>query len=454
MRKIFLALLLILTSAFLFADTHTAATCSYANVNTAYTAASSGDTVIIPAGSATWDNQLVITKGIYIIGAGVGATTITSNYTPPSPYYLYSDSFLFTYDPTTPSLNEPFRLSGMTIDCANKCYGFMLKNTVVSPSITPITNIRVDHLEVLNPLDMRPYCIYGTVYGVVDNCQIHGGYGQSFGVDEGWRDLTFTPGSPNQFYFEDNIIYGTTDTMSHVCASGTRWCFRHNTFDGSALTNGVFPIFDAHGNAAWTGAMGVEIYENTINLGTYGAIFYDQRGNRSIVYNNTINTTSTVSMGIREEYNDNSSPYPTAPDGEPDHVSSSYYWSNLKNGTTRIDPTITQTVDYGGGIGLVPQLNRDAWIQGNSFDGSVGIGVGLLSARPSSGLTVGVGYWATDTNTLYRATGATTWETYYTPYTYPHPLRLGMGGDNTNGVLQPGTKIRVESGAKVIIKEQ
>jgi hypothetical protein len=39
------------------------------------------------------------------------------------------------------------------------------------------------------------------------------------------------------------------------------------------------------------------------------------------------------------------------------------------------------------------------------------------------GLTVGVGYWATDTQTLYRATSATTWQAYYTPYQYPHPLR-------------------------------
>jgi hypothetical protein len=76
------------------------------------------------------------------------------------------------------------------------------------------------------------------------------------------------------------------------------------------------------------------------------------------------------------------------------------------------------------------------------FNGSTGCGWGTLANRPSSGLTVGVGYFATDqgswnttgSNTkgvnmagasgvLYVATSATTWAVQYTPYTYPHPLR-------------------------------
>ncbi len=63
--------------------------------------------------------------------------------------------------------------------------------------------------------------------------------------------------------------------------------------------------------------------------------------------------------------------------------------------------------------------NGSAFI-GTAFNGTVGTGSGLLSARPST-CTAGVAYWATDTNTLYKCTG-NAWSTYYTPYTYPHPL--------------------------------
>jgi hypothetical protein len=69
------------------------------------------------------------------------------------------------------------------------------------------------------------------------------------------------------------------------------------------------------------------------------------------------------------------------------------------------------------------QHNRDYFLQVTPFTGASGIGVGTLAARPSSGLTVGRYYWATDTNTLYRSASSITWETHYTPYTYPHPLR-------------------------------
>lgn len=66
-----------------------------------------------------------------------------------------------------------------------------------------------------------------------------------------------------------------------------------------------------------------------------------------------------------------------------------------------------------------------------SFNGTAGAGLGLLSARPAActagpgGNTPGVGYWATDQNTLYVCNPTNTWTAYYTPYTYPHPLTQG-----------------------------
>lgn len=81
------------------------------------------------------------------------------------------------------------------------------------------------------------------------------------------------------------------------------------------------------------------------------------------------------------------------------------------------------------------QANREYYQQfgtygeSGSFNGTVGVGQGTLSDRPATctagpgGNTPGVGYWATDANTLYVCTATNSWIAYYTPYTYPHPLQ-------------------------------
>lgn len=92
--------------------------------------------------------------------------------------------------------------------------------------------------------------------------------------------------------------------------------------------------------------------------------------------------------------------------------------------------------------------NRDYYFQCDShnstcssgFTGATGVGSGMLSSRPSTCSagpggsfymsptgSYGVGYWATDKNTLYVCTSTNTWMAIYTPYTYPHPLVQGSG---------------------------
>jgi len=109
------------------------------------------------------------------------------------------------------------------------------------------------------------------------------------------------------------------------------------------------------------------------------------------------------------------------------------------------------------------QANRDfyqytlSWngsqFTGTAFNGTVGTGSGLLSARPSTctaGMggtfgasptgSFGVAYWATDTNTLYICTATNTWTAYYRPYTYPHPL---VTGSQTAGAPLPPTNLLI-----------
>jgi hypothetical protein len=165
------------------------------------------------------------------------------------------------------------------------------------------------------------------------------------------------------------------------------------------------------------------MYENKMNLGANWADLFDHRGGMALFFNNNILSSGSAFGGTcREEVNDGLNPPATSPNGQPQYPSTSYYWGNRQNGTKVLAAGGSDTINYGGSVGLVPIENVHFWNEATSFNGTVGVGVGLRSARPAS-CTKGVGYWATDEHILYIGTATNVWTAYYTPYTYPHPLR-------------------------------
>jgi hypothetical protein len=124
-----------------------------------------------------------------------------------------------------------------------------------------------------------------------------------------------------------------------------------------------------------------------------------------------------------------------------------YIWNNVGNIVPGHSGNYTSNSSFGRVVAnrdYYPSVSGTQTSQSSPFNGTSGTGWGTLANRPTS-CTAGVGYFATDqgswnTSTsnpygvqqngadgvLYKCTGTNTWTQYYTPYTYPHPLRAGI----------------------------
>ena len=466
-KKIFALFVVSLASFFAsFAETHaatvTASSCSSADVSTAITSASAGATVTIPAGSCAWSNNLTITKGINLIGAGIGKTVITAS------------NGAFSYQPADRTLNTPFRVSGFTLSLGGGT-GVLIRLGPPAPyqPSPDQTKIRIDHNRFTNgaPSNTTAHAmwIYGGMYGVADNNTFDNIYypmnhdaflsGTQYGGQWSWNTWHLTYGEPdNNLYFEDNIITlpadGNGQTNLSQCQFSGRYAYRYNTITQNGDGQ---PMFDAHGNNGGTTAdqntmwscFGGEIYGNQINTGGYNGQFVNQRGGEMAAFYNNFNGGG-MAFTPTEEYTDTA--VPATP--EPMHVHNSYYWNNRINlSGSVIGAPITKQLNYANEPLPVPSQNQDFWTD-NKDKGAPGVFCGTLSNRPAS-CAIGQGYWATNqsctdltglvgdintnpsrktiSGTLYKCTAANTWTSSYQPYTYPHPLRAETG---TN-ILQP-----------------
>jgi hypothetical protein len=282
----------LMVPAALWADTHTAASCSQVDVQAAINAAAAGDMVVMPAGICTWTNppnapynyhSVCVNKPVSLIGAGQGVTVITD-----------STEITYNYNP----LGIEF---ASDVNTFTRVSGFTMRHSGVpqdaSPAITVQISgtghprVRFDHITLDTIL--RGISVYSTGSGVIDHCAFIGGEvihvdGDYLGSE--W-DKPLTMGSDDAWYIENSsCIYASGADGVTDGRNGGRFVFRYNTVllpTGSKFSG--FLVGNHGYESADRSNMSMEVYENIFENDEptryCGAIQF--RGGTGVVFDNT-----------------------------------------------------------------------------------------------------------------------------------------------------------------------
>jgi parallel beta-helix repeat protein len=298
-RLLFILALISVSGGTVFSATILSAGVSAAQVQAAINAAQNGDTVVVPAGSATWTSTVVIqNKGITLQGAGEGQTIITRN----TPTIQAS---ALTVRPTTGNF---IRVTGFTFQTVNSAQNGIL---YFDSDPAKVIGFRLDHCTVkIAPTNAttssRGITVEGA-YGVIDHCTI-------INTEDSYQGISFVPGHNTdmaqnwhtpQFYgdmntvvVEDCLFNFTYDGDGAFDAyDGAKFVFRHNTVIGT--------LFAWHGADSGPRAPRLfEIYQNTMSPSpTTGTpwCYFRSRGGTGVIWGNTI-TGGTGSFMILSHF--------------------------------------------------------------------------------------------------------------------------------------------------------
>jgi hypothetical protein len=455
-----------------YADTHTADSCSLTHVQAAVDAADRDDTVAIPAGDCTWTSRLEITKSIKIQGAGKASTFIRSG--------RVGKYFILAYTPSAPSTDEAYvtDVSGITWDMNNQSRGLQFNNRTgtTTQTVRVFDNDFIDCWGGTGESDPMSYALefYGRFKGVVYNNSFTGFpyiSNNGDGVTNFNSSLfNVVHGTDNFMYYEDNLFTSTGTTLYPgrepfliTQDNGAKTIMRYNDFVSERTWTTHYKPWSPHHPAGGvnTGGKGGEFYGNSLtnsagtaawewsttrsgkNLLFYNRIYAPYGNIQWTMYNPTTYTPVTTDYAcgvgvyaswVGVNYCDAS--------GQPEHLWRSYQWV-VKYGNTGTGTYTHYSVSDGGRL----TENQHYFNYQSSFNGTIGVGCGTLANRPST-CTTGVGYWATDQSctdieamvgrdpatpiagTLYKCNTKDNWAVYYTPYSYPHPLRSDVPEDD------------------------
>lgn len=398
----------------------------------------------------------------------------------------YGTYQMLYYNPSSAAddANETIRVSGITFDANYKSSGVAFRNTSTTPLVKfRLDNCDfIDSWDGQYPVVSTSWTgvyiisVTGPIYGVIDNCRVYGYPKMNFsglGNDSyNTTGLNYSQGDENSLYLEDNEFHGDGSTSHTTQASwwidigsGGWAVFRYNLFDSEkTYTNQSAPYSPHHATTAIYAGKGGEFYGNhvtyeNITSPTARLRLFTTRGGKNLIYYNKQNSTGTALYSAFNYYTGTGYQPPPdtdtvcasdtlhsgddvcAKDGQPQHTWRTGQWNN------RVGTSGSGTLIYGyPDAGLV--ANRDylnnSTVTACNTNGTCAGGIGCGYVTPTGSCTTGSMYWkSTQTGsctsiptgsygpnptepiegTLYRCVTTDNWQTYYTPYAYPHPLR-------------------------------
>lgn len=405
---------------------------SQADVQSAINSAAEGDTVTVPAGSASWSSALTVgSKALTVQGSGIDSTVVTAS-------RAYS---LNGVD------GKSVRISGFTF----KGSGPMINVTGTSKAF------RIDHIK-FDSLSAQAVLVDGYTYGVIDHCQfvgqnvftgVHVFDTTSKGGAAAWnRPLTL--GTEKAVYVEDCVFdFGaySPGIVGIDSRTGGRFVFRHNRVRNQGIGDHDAETQGQRGTFSW------EIYENVFEFSEGLWVAINMRGGTGVIFNNkftapVFNYGSPLRMtSYRSTGAGHGIPWNVACDGTKD-----YMWSDVSNNCStpgQVNANGAVCVQMDGhldstGYPCIDQLGRtydangdgiqdlDPAYEWNNTNGTGGIMYRwIIASEVSQHLKEGRDY--------FRGIP----KPGYTPYTYPHPLVTGGGGNSTTAPGAP-SNLRVQ----------
>jgi hypothetical protein len=451
-----------------------AASASRTDVNDCVTAATSGDTIQVPLGTATWSSGINLPGNKDLTIAGASVVTCTGGQSSTSPVNCSATN-------TT------------NVTCSGTCFTINLQANAEIRGFSFTTNndqlfdfegngsvskhFNIHHNSMRSSAGWAPTRVTttGTTHpqGIIHHNEVIDIAFHAAGLNSDcldcqhalWAQNTQLGDSASIVYVEANHFKHTANNVNSSDGNyGGRYVFRFNNTTSGRQTSEMHSVQgDNRGLQRW------EVYHNSgSNPSGFSGIAF-VRGGTGVIFGNRLSATGSwfgIQMdNVRSEGAvgpggacNGSSGWDQNTAGQQgwrcrDQVGSghdltqwddspllphnqsfkpAYYWDNRMSNGSLMSVSVQNT-----GLDQVHiQANRDYYTTVTSFNGTSGVGEGPLGSRPAT-CTPGVGYWAIDDGEwnslnpgpdgrLYKCTAPNTWTLYYTPFTYPHPWAGGV----------------------------